>query len=69
MTVSLGVRQFASGDLTIPFEIDAERRRRLLDGLDDIGSSLRFAGEIAVHERVARVAQPWVGPIPDQLCS
>ena len=33
------------------FEIDEFRRRCLLEGLDDIGLSLRFANEIAEYER------------------
>ena len=33
------------------FEIDAFRRRCLLDGLDDIGLTLRFEKEIAAYEK------------------
>ena len=34
----------------IPFEIDAFRRKCLLDGLDDIGLALRYVGEIQRYE-------------------
>jgi 3-isopropylmalate/(R)-2-methylmalate dehydratase small subunit len=36
--------------VTVPFEIDPEIRRRLLDGLDDIGVTLGEVGRIAAFE-------------------
>jgi 3-isopropylmalate/(R)-2-methylmalate dehydratase small subunit len=35
----------------VPFELDAERRRRLLEGLDDIALTLQLSGDIAAYER------------------
>jgi len=35
----------------VPFELDAERRRRLLEGLDDIALTLQRSDEIAAYER------------------
>jgi 3-isopropylmalate/(R)-2-methylmalate dehydratase small subunit len=35
----------------VPFELNAERRRRLLEGLDDIALTLQLADEIAAYER------------------
>jgi 3-isopropylmalate/(R)-2-methylmalate dehydratase small subunit len=35
----------------VPFELDAERRHRLLDGLDDIALTLQQAGDISTYER------------------
>jgi 3-isopropylmalate/(R)-2-methylmalate dehydratase small subunit len=35
---------------TVPFEFDAERRRRLLEGLDDIALTLQQADAIAEYE-------------------
>jgi 3-isopropylmalate/(R)-2-methylmalate dehydratase small subunit len=46
--------RFAGSDgalVAIPFEIDAEIRRRLLEGLDDIGVTLGAEAEIAAFER------------------
>jgi 3-isopropylmalate/(R)-2-methylmalate dehydratase small subunit len=46
--------RFAQPDGTlaaIPFEIDAEIRRRLLEGLDDVGVTLAAQAEIAAFER------------------
>ena len=40
-TVDLEARTVSAGDLTIPFEIDDYTRWRLLEGLDDIGLTLR----------------------------
>ena len=37
-------------DLTVPFEIDDYTRWRLLEGLDDIGLTLRHADAIAAFE-------------------
>jgi len=35
----------------VPFEMEAERRRRLLEGLDDIAMTLQLADDIAAYER------------------
>jgi 3-isopropylmalate/(R)-2-methylmalate dehydratase small subunit len=37
-------------DLTVPFEIDDYTRWRLLEGLDDIGLTLRHVDEITAFE-------------------
>ncbi|HMD52090.1 MAG TPA: 3-isopropylmalate dehydratase small subunit [Solirubrobacteraceae bacterium] len=39
------------GIVTVPFEIDPEIRRRMLEGLDDIGVTLGQEPEIAAYER------------------
>jgi 3-isopropylmalate/(R)-2-methylmalate dehydratase small subunit len=35
----------------VPFQLDAERRRRLLEGLDDIALTLQLSDDIAAYER------------------
>ena len=35
----------------MPFQLDAERRRRLLEGLDDIALTLQQEDAIAAYER------------------
>jgi 3-isopropylmalate/(R)-2-methylmalate dehydratase small subunit len=35
----------------VPFDLDPERRRRLLEGLDDIALTLQLGDEIAAYER------------------
>ncbi len=41
----------AAGGLAAPFEIDDYTRWRLMEGLDDIGLTLRHAGEITEYEQ------------------
>jgi 3-isopropylmalate/(R)-2-methylmalate dehydratase small subunit len=36
---------------SVAFDLDPERRRRLLDGLDDIALTLQLADDIASYER------------------
>jgi 3-isopropylmalate/(R)-2-methylmalate dehydratase small subunit len=45
---------------TIPFEIDAGRKHRLLNGLDDIGLTLLHAGRIEAYEERRKVEAPWL---------
>jgi 3-isopropylmalate/(R)-2-methylmalate dehydratase small subunit len=50
-TIDLERRELSSGDGGVQsFEIDEYTRRRLLDGLDDIGLTLRHADAIAAYE-------------------
>jgi 3-isopropylmalate/(R)-2-methylmalate dehydratase small subunit len=45
---------------TLGFEIDAARKHRLLNGLDDIGLTLEKAPAIAAFEAAQRARQPWL---------
>ncbi len=53
VTVDLEAREVRAGDLRAAFEIDDFTRRRLLEGLDDIGLTLRHEEAISAYE-VAR---------------
>jgi 3-isopropylmalate/(R)-2-methylmalate dehydratase small subunit len=44
----------------IHFEIDAHRKRCLLEGLDDIGLSLEKGGSIDAYERKLKQSAPWL---------
>lgn len=44
----------------IPFEIDPQRREALLEGLDEIGRTLRHEAAIADWQGTDREARPWV---------
>jgi 3-isopropylmalate/(R)-2-methylmalate dehydratase small subunit len=46
------------GDLA--FDIPAADRMRLIEGLDDIGLTLKHADEIAAWEKRTSAAQPWL---------
>src|SRR5207342_200120 len=50
VTVDLAERTVQAADLTVPFEIDDYTRWRLLEGLDDIGLTLRHAEAITAFE-------------------
>ena len=45
---------------TIRFEIDAARKTRLLEGLDDIGQTLKHLNKIRAYEERRQKEQPWL---------
>lgn len=47
-----------------PFAINAEDKRRLLQGLDAIGETLNRADDIRAYEKWRRELEPWVFDIP-----
>ena len=47
-------------DKIIEFEIDAFRKKCLLEGLDDIGLTLQKNKKIDVHEEKIHSIQPWI---------
>ncbi len=49
----------ADGEV-IGFEVDEFRKQCLLEGLDDIGLTLRHSDEIAAFEQQRRAKAPWV---------
>ncbi|MEF2977550.1 3-isopropylmalate dehydratase small subunit [Subtercola sp. YIM 133946] len=50
ISVDLTTKTVSVGDLTLPFDIDDYTRWRLLEGLDDIGLTLRNEAEITEFE-------------------
>jgi len=60
-TVDLETQRISGpGGGDIAFEIAAADRMRLLEGLDDIGLTLKHMAEIASWEQRAAAAQPWL---------
>jgi 3-isopropylmalate/(R)-2-methylmalate dehydratase small subunit len=53
------------GGPDITFDISAADRMRLLEGLDDIGLSLKHADEIVAWEKRMAAAQPWLQTAAD----
>jgi len=49
-----------NGNTHYPFEVDAFRKYCLLNGLDDIGLTLRHADKIRAFEERHLIAQPWL---------
>ncbi len=48
------------GGDSIPFEVDAYKRKCLLDGLDDIGQTLQLKNKIKEYEENRRESKPWL---------
>jgi 3-isopropylmalate/(R)-2-methylmalate dehydratase small subunit len=64
MTVDLEAREALLGDIRVPFEIDDYTRWRLLEGLDDIGLTLRNEDRIAAYEARRESWRPRTLPVP-----
>ncbi len=64
MTVDLVAREARIGDLRVPFDIDDYTRWRLLEGLDDIGLTLRSEDKIAQFEARREAWRPRTLPVP-----
>ena len=47
-------------DKTIDFEIDEFRKKCLIEGLDDIGLTLKKNNKIDIHEEKIHIIQPWI---------
>jgi 3-isopropylmalate/(R)-2-methylmalate dehydratase small subunit len=50
VTVDLAAREVRAGDVVAPFELDDFTRWRLMEGLDDIGLTLRHLADITAYE-------------------
>jgi 3-isopropylmalate/(R)-2-methylmalate dehydratase small subunit len=59
-TVDLVTQRISGPDSDVGFEIPAADRTRLLEGLDDIGLTLKHAEEIVSWEQAAQATQPWL---------
>ncbi len=61
LTVDLAAQTIATptGD-SIAFDVDPERKNRLLNGLDDIGITLKFVDQIKAYETQRRQEAPWL---------
>ena len=62
-TVDLLERTVSVGDLTVPFDIDDYTRWRLLEGLDDIGLTLRDEDRITAFEAGRESWRPTTLPV------
>jgi 3-isopropylmalate/(R)-2-methylmalate dehydratase small subunit len=58
LTVDLEEKTVQAADLTVPFQIDDYTRWRLLEGLDDIGLTMRHADDIAAFEAARPTRMP-----------
>ncbi|WP_019866609.1 3-isopropylmalate dehydratase small subunit [Methylovulum miyakonense] len=61
LRIDLNAQQIITPDgKTIRFDIDGNRKYRLLNGLDDIGLSLQHADKIAAYEIERAKRAPWL---------
>jgi 3-isopropylmalate/(R)-2-methylmalate dehydratase small subunit len=65
-TIDLVARTARVGELTVPFEIDDYTRWRLLEGLDDIGLTLRDEERISEFEARRESWRPKTLPVKTQ---
>jgi 3-isopropylmalate/(R)-2-methylmalate dehydratase small subunit len=63
ISVDLNAKTATIGDLTVPFEIDDYTRWRLLEGLDDIGLTLRDEARITDFETRRESWRPKTLPV------
>jgi 3-isopropylmalate/(R)-2-methylmalate dehydratase small subunit len=50
----------AQGDKPMHFDIDPTRKQNLVNGLDEIGLTLRHADEIKAYEEKRKRSEPWI---------
>ena len=60
VTVDLPAQRVRWGADEIPFEIDADRKHTLVEGLDEIGLTLQHADAIRAYEARRRNEMPWL---------
>ena len=60
VTVDLVSRTITAGDIVVPFDVDDYTRWRLLEGLDDIGLTLRHEGDVTAYEKTRQAFKPTV---------
>ncbi len=66
LTVDLAQQIIIAAGKRFPFQVDEFRRQALLQGLDDIGQTLRQAELIRAFEAKRLAAQPWLINDPKQ---
>ena len=61
--VDLAARTITAGELSVAFQIDEHTAHRLLEGLDDIGSTLQHEEDIAAYEAGRPSFKPTTLPV------
>lgn len=60
ITIDLAQQSVSTTENTYSFEVDGERKRRLLNGLDDIGLTLQYEDDIRSFESRYFKQHPWL---------
>jgi 3-isopropylmalate/(R)-2-methylmalate dehydratase small subunit len=63
VTVDLEAKNVRYGDVTLPFTIDDYTRWRLMEGLDDIGLTLKNIDDVAAFEKKRPAFKPETLPV------
>ena len=58
--INLEKQQILYGNKSVKFEIDPAKKKRLLEGLDDIGMSLEKIPHINKYETLIKDKKPWI---------
>lgn len=58
--VDLPAQRVVAGGRSFDFEVDAFRKRCLLEGLDDIGLTMEFAPQLDAYEGRLSAERPWL---------
>ena len=60
IAINLEEQSVKTEDSIYHFEVDAERKRRLINGLDDIGLTLQYEDQIRSFEEEHLIKYPWL---------
>ena len=64
LDIDLGAQKIVGDGVDVSFEIEAERKKLLMEGLDDISLTLRYADAIRAFEEAHRQRAPWIFEAP-----
>jgi 3-isopropylmalate/(R)-2-methylmalate dehydratase small subunit len=62
ITVDLPAQEVRWSKAVARFDVDALRKQKLIEGLDEIGETLRHAGDIRAYEARRKAEAPWLFP-------
>ena len=63
LTVDLAAKTVSAGDLVVPFEVDDYTRWRLMEGLDDVGLTMKHVTDIDEFESRRPAWMPHTRPV------
>ena len=58
--IDLESQQILYGNKSYKFDLDLAKKKRLLEGLDDIGMTLEKTANIGVYENKIKKSKPWI---------
>ena len=58
--INLESQKIIYGNNEVKFDLDPAKKKRLLEGLDDIGTSLEKIKNIEAYESKIKVSKPWI---------